>query len=194
MTESSRRSWSGKSYIAVAATPELARGTRLGETQADSRWKPTGKLHDAFEGLPDDLTFLAVSDHRESSVPEKIAGLPSMTQMLINMSEEEISDNASPWCILDMFGLPRPGGFQVKIDRSTDSHGGRRSSVPLARASWPRRSIERGCRLISRGAFPFALFARERIKLLSSCSAGNDRRGLAIQGASQLHDLRSRSD
>ena len=41
-----------------------------------------------------------------------------MTQMLINMSQEDDLDNASPWSFLDLIGVPRPGGFQVKIDRS----------------------------------------------------------------------------
>ena len=67
----------GKSYISLAATPELARQALASETQVDCRWKPTGKLIDAFGGLPDDLTFLGVSrSTRTSSIPEKIASLP----------------------------------------------------------------------------------------------------------------------
>ena len=152
----------GKSFIAVAATPELAREALNVEKHDDKRWKPTSKLARAFEGLPDNLTFLAVSDHHESSFPDKIAGLPVMIQTIINMSQEENLENASPWCILDIFGLPRPGGFQVKIARS---------QVPTADDVRPflMPSIlaatvdERGYRLISREAFPFALFANESL-------------------------------
>ncbi len=150
----------GNSFIALAATPELAREALASETQVDRRWKPTGKLVNAFEGLPNDLTLLVVADHKGSGVPEKIASLPSMTQMIINMSHEDDLDNASPWCFLDLIGVPRPGGFQVKIDRS---------QIPKADDLRPflfptilaATVDERGFRLISRGAFPFALLANE---------------------------------
>jgi hypothetical protein len=150
----------GKSFVALAATPKLAREALASEIDPDRRWKPTGKLVSAFEGLPDDLTFLAVADHRSSNFAEKIAALPHMTQVLINMSQEDDLDHASPWCLLDWLGVPRPGGFQVKIDRSQIPSPD--DLRPFLSPSILAATVdERGCRLISRGAFPFALLANE---------------------------------
>jgi hypothetical protein len=150
----------GKSHIALAATPELAREALAAETQVDRRWKPTGTLVNAFEGLPDALTFLVVADHRGSSVPEQIAALPYVTQIFINMCQEDNLDDASPWCLLDWFGVPRPGGFQVKIDRFQVPKAD--DLRPFLSPSILAASVdERGCRMISRGAFPFALLANE---------------------------------
>jgi hypothetical protein len=75
----------GKSFVAVAANPELAREAVASETQQDNRWKPTGKLVDAFEGIPNDLTFFAVADDRGSHVPQWIAGLPIL--FLVGMDQ-----------------------------------------------------------------------------------------------------------
>jgi hypothetical protein len=122
----------------------------------------TDKLVNAFEGMPSDLTFLAVADHRGSHVPQWIAELPSLTQLLVNINEEVDLDNASPWCLLDMFCLPSPGRFQVKIDRSRipDPHDLR----PLLFPSVVAATVdELGYRFISRGAFPLALLANEAV-------------------------------
>jgi hypothetical protein len=152
----------GKSFVAVAATPDRAREALATETRLDNRWKPTGKLEHAFEGLPGDLTFLAVADHRGSHVPGWIAGLPALTQLLVNMSEEEDLDNASPWSLLDMFCLPSPGRFQVKIARTRipEADDLRPFQFPSVLAA---TVDERGYRLISRSAFPLALLANEAV-------------------------------
>ena len=150
----------GKSFVAVAATPDLAREALASEGREDQRWKPTGMLVQAFEGLPGDLTFLAVADHRDSHVPRWIAGLPSLTQLLVNLSQEEDLDNASPWSLLDIFCLPSPGRFHVKFDR-------RRIPEPDDLRPFLFPSVlaatvdERGYRFISRGAFPLALLMNE---------------------------------
>ena len=183
----------GKSFLAVAATPDLASEALAAEFQADCRWKPTGKLVNAFDSLPDDLTLLVVADHRSSGVPEKIAALPSLTQMIINMSQEEDLEDASPWCLLDMIGLPRPGGFQIKIDRSQipkadDLHPFLFPSILAGTVD------ERGCRLISCGAFPFALLANETEVHFSLKCGMAQRRGLQVQGEDRLHYLRFRPD
>ena len=94
----------GKSHFAVAATPDLARAALVSESQPDRHWQPTGKLVAAFEGLPRDLTFLLVSDHRDSHIPDWIASLPAWSQSLINLCQEEDLEHPSPWC------LPRPAG------------------------------------------------------------------------------------
>jgi hypothetical protein len=132
------------------------------ETQRDNRWKPAGKLVHAFEGLPGDVTFLAVADHRDSHVPNWIAGLPSLTQLIINMNQEEDLDNASPWALFDMFCLPSPGRFQAKINRSRIPKAD--DLRPFLFPSVLAATVdERGYRLISRGAFPLALIANEAV-------------------------------
>jgi hypothetical protein len=150
----------GKSFVAVAATPELAREALASEAREDHGWKPTGKLVHAFEGLPGDLTFLGVADHRDSGVPHWIAGLPGITQLLVNMSQEQDLDDASPWSLLDMFGLPSPGRFHVKIDntRIPEADDLRPFLFPSVLAA---TVDERGYRFISRGAFPLALLAND---------------------------------
>jgi hypothetical protein len=150
----------GKSFVAVAATPELAREALASEAREDHGWKPTGKLVHAFEGLPGDLTFLDVADHRDSGVPHWIAGLPGITQLLVNMSQEQDLDDASPWSLLDMFGLPSPGRFHVKIDntRIPEADDLRPFLFPSVLAA---TVDERGYRFISRGAFPLALLAND---------------------------------
>jgi hypothetical protein len=148
----------GNSFVVVAATPDLAREALASEAREDHGWQPTGKLVQAFEGLPGDLTFLAVADHRDSHVPRWIAGLPCVTQLLVNLSQEEDLDNASPWSLLDMFCLPSPGRFHVKFDRRGIPEADDLS--PFLFPSVLAATVdERGLRLISRGSFPFALFA-----------------------------------
>ena len=150
----------GKSFVAMAATPDLAREALASEAREDQGWKPTGRLVHAFEGLPGDVTFLGVADHRDSRVRRWIAGLPGMTQLLVNMSQEEDLDNASPWSLLDMFCLPSPGRFHVKIDNTripeADDLG------PFLFPSVLAATVdERGLRFISRGAFPLALLTND---------------------------------
>jgi hypothetical protein len=83
-----------------------------------------------------------------------------MTQMIVNMSQEDELDNASPWCFLDLIGVPRPGGFHVKIDRSQTPRAD--DLRPFLFPSVLAATVdERGYRLISRGAFPFALLGNE---------------------------------
>ena len=152
----------GKSFVTVAANPELAREALAAESRQDKRWKPTGKLANAFDGMPSELTFLAVADHRGSQVPQWLAELPSLTQILVNMSEEVDLDNASPWSLLDMFCLPRPGRFQAKIDRSEvpDADDLRPFLFPSVLGA---TVDERGYRFISRATFPLALLANEAV-------------------------------
>jgi hypothetical protein len=116
----------------------------------------------AFEGLPDELTLLVVADQRHSKVPEWIASLPGLTKSLINMSQEENLDNASPWCFLDIIGLPRSGGARIRIDPSElpDADDLRPFLFPSVLAA---TVDERRYRLSSRGAFPLALLANETI-------------------------------
>jgi hypothetical protein len=148
----------GKSFVAVAATPELAREALASEAREDHGSKPTGKLVHAFEGLPGDVTFLGVADHRDSHVPHWIAKLPGLTQLPVNMSQEEDLDNASPWSLLDMFCLPSPGRFHVKFDKTRIPEEDDLS--PFLFPSVLAATVdERGLRFISRGAFPLALLA-----------------------------------
>ncbi len=66
----------GKSYVAIAANPELARRAIAAEDEPAACWKPTGELLKVFEALPARVSFLRVGNPRDSSWPEAIAHLP----------------------------------------------------------------------------------------------------------------------
>jgi hypothetical protein len=83
-----------------------------------------------------------------------------LTQLLVNMSQEEDLDNASPWRLLDMICLPSPGRFHVKFDstripEADDLRSFQSPSVLAATAD------EQGLRFITREAYPLALIAND---------------------------------
>ena len=150
----------GKSYIAVAATPDLAREALAAETQIEGRWKPTAKVAQALDDLPNDLSFLAVADHGDSRVGAWIAELPWIAQLLLNISEEEDLDNASARCFLDMMGLPRPG--VAKINIAPSQIPAENDIRPFLFPSVVAATVDDlGYRLMTREAFPFAVIANE---------------------------------
>jgi len=145
-----------KSFIAVAADLDLAREALAATSRGAKSRRPSEELAKVLDRLPASLTFLAVSDHRESCLPDWIAGLPSRLQLLCNMSLENDPEHASAECLLDLVGIPRRGGLSVKIKPSL---------VPTADDLRPylfdsvlaATVDDRGCRFISRQAFPLEL-------------------------------------
>ena len=114
----------------------------------------------ALEDLPNDLSFLAVADHGDSRVGAWIAGLPWITQLMLNMSEEGDLNNASARCFLDMLGLPRPGVAKIAIDRSRIP--AENDIRPFLFPSVVAATVDDGgYRLMTREAFPLALIANE---------------------------------
>src|ERR1700733_11385362 len=85
---------------------------------------------------------------------------PSERHRKFGMSQQDDIKNVSPWCILEMFGLSRPGGFQVKVERQRIPEAGDLRSF-LFPSVLAATADERGLRFITREAFPLALIANE---------------------------------
>jgi hypothetical protein len=146
------------SFIALASDVDRAREALASTVKAERVRKPSGELAKALDCLPANLTLLAVVDHRDSSVPNRIVSLPSWLQFLCNMSLEPDPENASAKCLFDLLGIPRPGGVGIKIAPSL-----RPSVSDLSAHLFPSvlagTTDDCGYRLISRVAFPGALLS-----------------------------------
>ncbi len=146
----------GKGYIAFAVNAERAAGALAFEQGAGGRWRPTGELVSAFECLPAKLTFLSIGDSRDSAVPDAIAQLPSIVQLLAT-SLGGFGDPAAAMStdLLTLVGVPGPGSFRLRIDpaRIPKAEELRSHLFPSVLAA---AVDDRGIRVISREAFPFA--------------------------------------
>lgn len=146
----------GNSYLAVAVNAERAAEALAFERGAGARWRPTGALVDAFACLPQKLTLLSVGDHRDSVVPETIAQLPSLVQLLATTFGGFVdADAAMAPDLLTLFGVPGRGSFRLRIEparipRPRDLQAHLFPSVLAAAVD------DRGIRFIARDAFPFA--------------------------------------
>ena len=150
----------GRSIVVLAWDLETARHVVAADLGKAERWKPSGELAHALDVLPRDLTFLSVMDNGASPVPDRLADLPRMIQMLVNQSSEPDLDNASIWSLLDVVGAPRPGGVRIWVDRSKlpDSDRIRQGLFPSVLAI---ASDDRGFRIIGREPLPFVAIAGE---------------------------------
>jgi hypothetical protein len=150
----------GESYAALAIDLERARRALAIGPGNGGRWRPTGELARSFECLPDRLTFLCVGDHRDSAVPELIASLPGLVQLLsAGLSDLDHPDAGMSADLLSLVGIPRAGGFRLRIDpdripkaRELESH-----LFPSVLAAGVD---DAGLRFIAREAFPFACAGR----------------------------------
>ncbi len=75
----------GKSYVAVANNPILARAPLAAESRPGDRWVPDGELAKMLNGLPAKLQFLSVGNPCDSFWPEAIAGLPDRVAPFMGM-------------------------------------------------------------------------------------------------------------
>ncbi len=146
----------GKSIVAIGSNLERAREALSAEVPAGNRWSPEAEMQNALDSLPEKLTFLAVGDPRDSAWPTMFEQLPGEVQLLIGMlggfSENQASVGGE---LLAALGIPRPGGFRVRID-----------PAQIPKADQVRRHLfssvlaatvdDRGFRLIGREAFPLA--------------------------------------
>jgi hypothetical protein len=106
--------------------------------------------------LPAKLTFLGVGDDRDSGAPEFIAGLPGSVQLLsMGLGDLDHADAGMSADLLSLVGIPRAGGFRLRIDPVKIP-----SAQELQSYLFPSvlaASIDdAGLRLIAREAFPFA--------------------------------------
>ncbi|MFI5456020.1 MAG: hypothetical protein ACHRXM_11280 [Isosphaerales bacterium] len=145
-----------RSLVAVATDLDWAREALASSSRQESRRKPSDELAKILDSLPAGLTFLAVADPHESSLAHWIVSLPSMLKFVWSTNSKNDPDNASDMCLLDLIGIPRPGGLGVKI---------KPSPIPAPDALRPylfpsvlaTTVDDRGWRLISRQAFPLEL-------------------------------------
>jgi hypothetical protein len=153
----------GKSYLVVAANPALARAAALAESQPANRWTPADELANAFACLPPGLTSLSVGNPSDSSWPELVANLPKYVQFLGNFVDVPDTEAvaAPPGSeLLTLLGVPRAGGFRVRIDPSKVPR-----AIDIRALLFPSVLAtavdDRGLRFISREAIPFACLGAE---------------------------------
>ncbi len=166
----------GKSSVVLAANPAQARAAIAAESGTGPRWTPAGELARSIECLPTDLTFLWIGNPSDSSWPETLAGFPAIVQYLGNLADYATQgggDGTSE--VRALLGIPRPGGFRLRIDRSklADSADIQARLFPSVLAA----SVDdRGLRILSREALPFGCFGTDtdfKIKLGSGMNWGD---------------------
>ena len=110
----------GKSYLAVAASPALARAAVAAESNREGRWEPTGELVKTFESLPANLSFLSVGNPRDSTWPEAIANFPgtagSFLTKFVGLDLGGDSPANRPPDPLDVLGVPRNAAGSPRAD------------------------------------------------------------------------------
>ena len=145
----------GKSHVVFATNPARARAAMALEGNPGARWQAKGEVARAFACLPAGLTSLSAGDPGESPMPGFVAGLPARVQMLSNILGMAGDENAGPASALQTFlGIPRPGGFRVKIDPAKIPTA-ESLRVPLFPSVLATVIDDRGVRWIGREAFPF---------------------------------------
>ena len=147
----------GKSYVALAVNAERAAEALAFEQGGGGRWRPTGELIEAFECLPEKLTFLSIGDSRDSVVPDTIAQLPSIVQLLSHWPgglrrcpTRRCRRTSSPCSASRGQGASGVRIDPARIPRAEDLRSHLFPSVLAAAVD------DRGIRFISREAFPFA--------------------------------------
>jgi hypothetical protein len=139
-------------WLVVTPDPDLAVKTLAVADDPDRQWAPTGELTESFALLPESLTFLSVTDPRDSSLPELVTGLPARVQRMATMFSALVGDE-EPASALGLLGIPNPGGFRLRFDpeRLPNPEDIREPLFPNVLAG----SVdEAGLRLLSRDSFP----------------------------------------
>ncbi|HWE38004.1 MAG TPA: DUF1559 domain-containing protein [Isosphaeraceae bacterium] len=149
----------GEHYLALARTPEQARKALALESKPDGRRKPSDALAKAFEALPDELTYLSISDPRDSLLPETIVNLPNIVQTIGSMA----SNGPSPMLRgpmgaalrgpIGMVRGPQHGGFRVHTDPDKVPSADELRSY-LFPATVAVSVDDQGLRIATREAFP----------------------------------------
>jgi hypothetical protein len=140
----------GKSHLVIATNPAAARQAIALESQKDKA-VPTD-LGRSIEGLPSGLTFLSVSNPRESLLPDLIVNLPQ----ILTLSQSNNMNGLR--FFLPAFPAPATpsgsaGGFTVKIDPDEipEPDDIRAHLFP---STFALSSDGDGFRLVTREAFP----------------------------------------
>jgi len=138
----------GRKYVAFASTPEAARLAleAEGKVPADS---PMGK---ALVRLPKGLMFLSVSDTKTSLLPEVLANLPALIN-LVNSRGGTMMGIAPPMMRNRGMTGPGGGGLLLKIDPD-DLPAPEEIRPYLFPATYAVTVDDSGIRLVSRESFP----------------------------------------
>ena len=100
----------GKSSLAIAANPILAREAIAAESRPEARREPSGELTKSLECLPANVSFLGVGDPRDSFWPGVIALLPGTAELFLGKFLGGDAPADRPPDLLDVLGIPRGGG------------------------------------------------------------------------------------
>ena len=138
----------GRKALALGSTPEAARLAleSEGKVPADS---PIGK---ALGRLPKGLTFLSVSDTRASLLPEVVANLPALIQLLSMRGGPMMAMNPRMRMGMGNRG-PGGGGLGLKIDPD-DIPAPEEIRPFLFPATYCLAVDDEGIKLVSRESFP----------------------------------------
>ncbi len=145
----------GRGYVAFALHPDVAAEALAAESDPEARWRPTGELLGAFEGLPEGLTLLGVGDPAGGTWTRAIPALPAYAQTWVGVLGG--LDGQEPADLLGLIGVPKPGGFRIRIapGRIPKWEDLRAQLFPSVLSA----SIDdRGLRIVAREAFPLAPF------------------------------------
>ncbi len=145
----------GKSFVSCGLGLEPARRALDGESKEEFAWKPEGELRQALECLPERLMFLAVVDDRDTPLPEEIACLPALAHRIASIAGMGMQPaDASSSSVLSILGIPRPGGFRVRVhpSRLPTAEQLRLHLFPSVVAA---TVDDRGLRVFTREALPF---------------------------------------
>ena len=110
----------GKSFIATAGTPALARAAISGETSTANRFKPADELTRSLDCLPEKLSLLIVGNPRDSVWPQAIANFPTKASPFVRMFfglplgvlPEE--GDAPAGDLLGLLGVPQAEGIKLR--------------------------------------------------------------------------------
>ena len=101
----------GKSYVAAAATPDLARAAVAGEKEPARRFKPGSELLKSFECLPEKLSFLIAGNPRDSFWPDAISRFPGTAEpflrRFIGLPIDGPTDEVPATDLLGLLGVKR---------------------------------------------------------------------------------------
>ena len=143
----------GKSFVSCAASLEHARLALGSESDTVGSWKPSGELRQAFDCLPDRLCFLAVVDHRDSGLPEAIAGLPASVQTVAAIFAPGCAGRRTSQ--FGSFVVRNTASRRISHSDCTVENAYGRDCSHLFPSVIATTVDARGFRLLAREAFPF---------------------------------------
>jgi hypothetical protein len=103
----------GKSFVALANNPALARAALVGESRPADRWAPSGELVKMLDSLPANLAFLSIGNPRDSFWPETIAKLPETVAPYMAMFKGTDAAGGAP--AARSFKIPKAGELRALL-------------------------------------------------------------------------------